>query len=844
MSALRRLVLVNGLVIIGFCIFSLTAFISLGYIGKDLNTLVERNLVPAFGSARMALDIGRSLAEVNYILSVCINNEFSNETQSHHVMDSFTALANDTNDRFLRDSLLKFTRNLDITLTDCRSIRQLKKEINSTNQQLYDTIKLLDESVSNLIIHGKINRIDTSVLERLPLSITRYYHLQLNIEYLFSRIGVIFSEKELNRKYQPINETLDDFAMEAKILFGYGKEVSDYGDQITYLLKQLRDLSKSFHQAVGVFISDKQELNILKETLLTYMKEAESTLKVSSEARADSLKKNFNWIPYAGFLIVTLPLIIIFFSFLFAKSAYKSLKITGESEAKYRTLIENLPQQIYVKDKDFVYVSCNDNFARFLDKPSQQLIGKTDNDLFPDDVAAQYQTEDARIMGSGQVEMFEQLFMQSAQEMIIQVVKTPLRDTAGEVVGVLGIFWDITDHKQAEIEQFRLQRELQQSQKMEALGQLTGGIAHDFNNILGIILGYTELALNRCVHDGQDKLAGYLRHVEKAGGRAKELVAQMLTFSRSEAREDKPLQLQPLVEEDLKMLRSTLPAGIEIQTEIEEGLPDVLMDQTQLNQLLMNLCTNARDAMEGQGTLTILLGWAREMDTLCAACGKPIEGDWIELFVTDTGSGIKPNVLEHIFNPFYTTKDVGKGTGMGLSVIHGIVRSLGGHILVATQPGKGTSFRLLFPPVVEETPDAPEANPSSEELPHGHGEQVLVLDDEPDLSRFVGDLLASYGYRTTVLCNSQEALERFKENPDKFDLLITDQTMPGMSGVELVKTLRITHPELPVILNTGFSEDIDSESAVRLNIRYLEKPIRSERLLQVVGELLQDDRNK
>ncbi len=418
------------------------------------------------------------------------------------------------------------------------------------------------------------------------------------------------------------------------------------------------------------------------------------------------------------------------------------------------------------------------------------------------------------------------------------MLDSALRDGAGDVFGVLGISRDITERMHAEADQARLQSELQQAQKMEALGQLTGGIAHDFNNILGIMLGYTELAVSHGVRSGQAQLVGYLKHVEKAGGRAKELVAQMLAFSRSEARDDKSLQLQPLIEEDLKMLFATLPAGIRVNTQFEADLPPVIMEPVQLNQLLMNLCTNARDAMEGQGSLTIRLGWARGLDTECAACRKPIKGDWIELSVTDSGSGIEPEELERIFDPFYTTKEVGKGTGMGLSVIHGIVRSHGGHILVATQPDKGTGFRLLFPPVVEETPDAPAADPSSEELPHGHGEQVLVLDDEPDLGRFLGDLLESYGYRATVLTNSQEALERFKENPGEFDLLITDQTMPGMSGVELVKTLRQVHPELPVILNTGFSEDIDTDYAARLGIRYLEKPVRSERLIQAVGELL------
>ncbi|MCP4285248.1 MAG: transporter substrate-binding domain-containing protein, partial [Gammaproteobacteria bacterium] len=265
------------------------------------------------------------------------------------------------------------------------------------------------------------------------------------------------------------------------------------------------------------------------------------------------------------------------------------------------------------------------------------------------------------------------------------------------------IILDITERGRAEAEQARLQRELQQARKMEALGQLTGGIAHDFNNILGIILGYTDFALNLCDHDGQTKQTEYLNHVKNAGERATGLVTQMLAYSRDEARDDKPLQLQSLLVEDIRMLRSTLPASIEISTEIDDGLPPVLMDQVQFNQIMMNLSINARDAMEGKGKITVGLGWAKGTHAECTVCRKLVRGDWIELSVTDTGSGIKPDVLERIFDPFFTTKDVGKGTGMGLSVTHGIIHSHDGHIMVNTEIGIGSTFRLLFPPITQET---------------------------------------------------------------------------------------------------------------------------------------------
>ncbi|MCP4042497.1 MAG: response regulator, partial [Gammaproteobacteria bacterium] len=402
---------------------------------------------------------------------------------------------------------------------------------------------------------------------------------------------------------------------------------------------------------------------------------------------------------------------------------------------------------------------------------------------------------------------------------------------------LVGLGLDITRRKQSEAEQERLQRELQQAQKMEALGQLTGGIAHDFNNILGIILDNNELALNYCAPDGQTKLARHLNNIHKAGTRAASLVAKMLAYSRSEASDDKPLQLQALVKGDLKMLSSTLPSSIEITTKIEENLPPVLMDQTQLSQLLMNLCVNAQDAMEGKGGLTIRLEWVRELDVECAACHKHVEGDWVVLSVADTGSGIPLEVQECIFDPFFTTKEVGKGTGLGMAVIHGIMRNHGGHVLMKTEQGKGTAFRLLFPPVVEEA-ETQETDPSSIELLLGQGEHILVVDDEPDLSEFIGDLLESHGYQSTVLTSSKKALKLFKKKPNDFALVITDQTMPGITGKVLVKGLREIRPDIPVILNTGFSEDIDEGSAAEMGIRYLEKPVRAKSLIQAVGELL------
>lgn len=412
------------------------------------------------------------------------------------------------------------------------------------------------------------------------------------------------------------------------------------------------------------------------------------------------------------------------------------------------------------------------------------------------------------------------------------------RDKTDKPIRIMGTVHDISERSQSEAEQARLQRELQQAQKMEVLGQLTAGIAHDFNNILNIILGNTELAINRCALDSQAKLVKYLKRVEKAGERAKNTVAQLLVFSRSGIQNDKPVQLEPLLVEELKMLRSSLPASIGIDTRFEKNLPSILMNPGQLNQLLMNLCVNARDAMGGKGVITIQLGWSRNVNAECSICHKQVEDDWIELSISDSGYGIKPEVLESIFEPFYTTKEIGKGTGMGLAVISGIVISHQGHILVDTELGIGTTFRLLFPPFYGETSKIPEVSQPSADLPYGKGEHILVLDDEPDLAAFLHELLESHDYRVTTLTDSTKALELFKEDPGRFSLLLTDQSMPGITGLELVKILRDIRPDLPVILITGSIGDIDEKERIKTNIHFLNKPIKSKNLIRTVGRLV------
>ncbi len=408
----------------------------------------------------------------------------------------------------------------------------------------------------------------------------------------------------------------------------------------------------------------------------------------------------------------------------------------------------------------------------------------------------------------------------------------------GKPVQVLHIH-DISDRKRLEAEQDRLRGQLQQAQKMEAIGQLTGGIAHDFNNILAAILGYTGLALDRFVPDKESKLASYLKEVQTAGERARDLIAKMLAFSRGAKGESVALDAPPLVKEVVKTLRSVIPSTIELDAHIEEHLPAILSDPVQLHQVIMNLAINARDAIGEHGRIEIGLHNIGHLHASCDSCHHDIDGEYVELSFSDTGSGIPPEILRRIFDPFFTTKEVGKGTGMGLSMVHGIMHEHGGHIRVHSVPGKGTTFRLLFPIALARQTEA-EPQLLSGKTNVRASARILVVDDESTVGRMLGEVLEAHGHQPTVLTGGAQALAVFESDPQGYDLVISDQTMPGMSGSELAQQLLAIRPDLPIFLCTGYSDTIDAEGAKKIGVRqYLQKPVSIPGLLGAIETCIQ-----
>ncbi len=405
----------------------------------------------------------------------------------------------------------------------------------------------------------------------------------------------------------------------------------------------------------------------------------------------------------------------------------------------------------------------------------------------------------------------------------------PVKNEKGHITHYVCVNRDIT---QAEL----MQERLIQSQKMEAIGTLAGGIAHDFNNILFAMTGYTELAMENLPLDSE--IYSDLERVLEAGKRAADMVKQILTFSRQAHPETRLIDLSPIVKEGLKFLRASIPSTIEIRQNIRPSIGKVHGDPTQIHQVLMNFCTNAVHAMrDTKGVLAVeLIGV--EIDKEYASTSPELcSGKYVRLTVGDTGHGIPAEMLDRIFEPYFTTKKAGEGTGLGLSVVHGIVKTHGGAITVYSEIDKGSTFHIYFP-VIEDEPGTEEDSSISDVTPTG-SERVLLVDDEPLLVEMGQTILERLGYQVQAHTSAVEALEQFRGDPDQFDLVITDLTMPKMTGDELALELKKIRPEIPVILCTGFSESLGEDRQAETGIDSLiSKPILKKHIARVIREVL------
>lgn len=507
----------------------------------------------------------------------------------------------------------------------------------------------------------------------------------------------------------------------------------------------------------------------------------------------------------------------------------KAEQALRESEKRFLDLSQNSTDWIWEFDENEIFTYASPRIKNLLGYAPEEIIGQSA--FAPMSSPEANKVYEEFIQFKKERKPFSNLINvnkhKNGKDVILESSGVPIIDSKGNFCGYRGIDRDIT-------ERTYLEEQLRQIHKMEAIGNLAGGIAHDFNNILSPIIAYSEIAMIET--EPGSPVYNSLKQIYRAGERARDLVKHILTFARKHEEELIQINASLVIKEVMKFLRSTIPATIEIKYENRAERDIVFADPTQLNQIIMNLCTNAAHSMEKGGTLEVILENV-EPDSYSAFQIKNLKpGRYIKLSISDTGHGIKPELMDKIFEPYFTTKGVGKGTGIGLALVHGIVEAYEGTITVHSEIGKGTCFSVYLPVVEGDLYD--DHTLEDQAQPPCGTERILLVDDEKDVVDVMESILERLGYKLTSRTSSIEALEAFRNKPDEFDLVITDMTMPNMTGKDLAKEMINIRPDIPIILCTGFSEQIDGEKAREIGISaFIMKPIVMRKIAQTIREV-------
>jgi PAS domain S-box-containing protein len=519
-------------------------------------------------------------------------------------------------------------------------------------------------------------------------------------------------------------------------------------------------------------------------------------------------------------------------------------KLTEEATRRQKNMFElvinSVPARIFWKDLNSVYLGCNMAFVGAVKKNKpEDVIGKNDFDLIWADEAEKYIDDDRQVIKRGIPKLgYEESYVLPDGKMIWwQTSKMPLKDNTGKIIGILSISEDITERKQAEKEHERLQGQLRQAQKMESVGRLAGGVAHDYNNISSIIMGYSELALDKL--EQSDPLYGDITEIITATKRSADITQQLLAFARKQTVVPRVLDLNVTIGDLLKMLRRLIGEDIDLAWIPGVEVRSVKIDPSQINQIMANLCVNARDAIDNVGRITVETKNINFDEEYCIDHDWAVSGEYIQLSVSDDGCGMTPETRDKIFEPFFTTKDIGKGTGLGLSTVYGIVKQNNGFVNVYSEIEKGTTFRLYLPIHVDVGKVVKVDSGNTIEFPLSRGETVLLVEDEDSILKIIKRVLEKFGYTVLFSSSPVEAMKLAEKHADEINLLITDVIMPEMNGRDLAERLQSLCPNLKTLFMSGYTADIiENRGVLESGVSFIAKPFSNQELAVKVREVL------
>ncbi|MDA8138862.1 MAG: ATP-binding protein [Desulfobacteraceae bacterium] len=900
-SIVSKLTILNGIIIMAFGCLILVNFALTSQMKNMVITLVDHGVSQAITNQELGAKLQQLSSDIHFFVKRFAIEGMDLQAQSERLLTDLNnfVVSAQPNESFSED-LKIFASAFKALLGQCAQVEEKIQGITAIENQLTNLLDRIEDIVTNELIQLKLNGKEYEIN-----SINQISALIPDLRLLLLKIKITLNESErahftrevaITGFEERLLEMVSDMESSLSAVSTAGEHLAPSGKEAMGLVAALKEKIAALHGAMRVLRANLVDLYASQDKVIARVEAVRQTITTKTTKMKETVVSNVrsfgSIMGLLSLLVIGVSVLVTLYGVRITKPIQhltrstaiiasgdldKEIRVQGDDEIaalsqsfikmrdsirekikdlgkkneamtheielrvkteeqlrKYESIVAASKDLMAIVNTDCVYTAVNDAHTILFKKNKPEIIGKSMAEIagaafFNVAIKPNF----TKCCNDEEVNFQTWFDFPEIGRRYMDVAFYPYKDRDDKIIGSVLNARDVTQIKM-------LETKLNQSQKMEAIGTLAGGIAHDFNNILGAILGYTELLLLEVTQEGE--IREWLNHVFASAQRAKDLVQQILAFSRQSEQQKKPLKLEPLVEEAIKMIRASIPTTIEIQKDIKPTKGTVLADPTQIHQVLLNLCTNSAHAMrEKGGILSIGLQEIRINADSRLHFPALKEKEYMKLTVSDTGHGIPQEDIGRIFEPYFTTKEKGLGTGLGLATVHGIIQSYEGTIDVSSVVGRGTTFTVYIPKCSFGAEQFALTKTQPISLPRGQG-RILLVDDEASLVAVSKQMLARMGYEVHPFSEATEALACFKANPNGFDLVITDQTMPGMTGQELSEHVMKAHPGIPIILCTGFSELINEEKAKAMGIReYLKKPVTLQKLGEAIRRALGAD---